>query len=74
MLTISGELKSSIDGKTVSIKDNICTTEHPTTCASKILDGYRSPYPATVVSKLRNAGAVTVGKTNLDEFGMGYVL
>jgi aspartyl-tRNA(Asn)/glutamyl-tRNA(Gln) amidotransferase subunit A len=74
MLTSLGASKSSIDGKLLSIKDNMCTIDYPTTSASKILDGYQSPYPATVVTNLCNAGAVIVGKTNLDEFGMGYVL
>lgn len=52
-------------------KDNIVTLELPTTAASKILAGFVSPYEATVVKKLREAGAVMVGKTNLDEFAMG---
>ena len=69
----TGNPRSPIDGHTVSIKDNICTEDYPTSCASKILDGYHSPYPATVVTKLRDAGAVVVGKTTLDEFGMGFV-
>lgn len=55
----------------IAIKDNICTTEFPTTCGSRGLENYRSPYHATVVSRLRAAGAVINGKTNLDEFGMG---
>jgi aspartyl-tRNA(Asn)/glutamyl-tRNA(Gln) amidotransferase subunit A len=49
----------------------MCTRGIPTTCSSKILDGWRPPYDATVVSKLRDAGAVVIGKTNLDEFAMG---
>lgn len=57
----------------VAIKDNICTTDFPTTCASRILKDYSSPYDATVVQRLRAAGAVIAGKTNLDEFGMGFV-
>jgi aspartyl-tRNA(Asn)/glutamyl-tRNA(Gln) amidotransferase subunit A len=52
-------------------KDNIATLELPTTAASKILEGFVSPYEATVVRKLREAGAVMVGKSNLDEFAMG---
>ena len=55
----------------VALKDNICTVGTPTTCASKILGGFVSPFPATIVNKLQAAGAVIVGKTNLDEFGMG---
>ena len=58
-------------GVPVAIKDNLCTLDHPTTCASRILEGYVSPYEATVVKRLRDAGAVVVGKTNLDEFAMG---
>jgi aspartyl-tRNA(Asn)/glutamyl-tRNA(Gln) amidotransferase subunit A len=52
-------------------KDNIATLGLPTTCGSRILDGYVSPFEATVVARLRAAGAVVVGKTNMDEFGMG---
>ena len=64
--------KSAIDGYLIAVKDNICTSEEPTTCASAILKGFHSPYPATVVRKLKDAGALIAGKTNLDEFGMGY--
>ena len=55
----------------VAIKDNIVTTELPTTCASRMLEGYRSPFNATVVDRLRAAGALVACKTNLDEFAMG---
>ncbi len=58
-------------GMPIAIKDNICTTNSPTTCASKILHNYTSPYQATVIEKLRDAGAVLLGKVNLDEFAMG---
>jgi aspartyl-tRNA(Asn)/glutamyl-tRNA(Gln) amidotransferase subunit A len=58
-------------GVPVAIKDNIATLHHPTTCGSRILAGYVSPYEATVVRKLREAGAVPFGKTNMDEFAMG---
>ena len=58
-------------GVPVALKDNIVTTDQPTTCASRILEGYVSPYEATVVRRLRAAGAIIAGKTNLDEFAMG---
>ena len=58
-------------GVPVAVKDNLCTLDAPTTCASKILEKYRAPYEATVVARLRAAGATIIGKTNLDEFAMG---
>jgi aspartyl-tRNA(Asn)/glutamyl-tRNA(Gln) amidotransferase subunit A len=58
-------------GVTIALKDNMCTRGVPTTCSSKILDGWKPPYNATVVDTLQAAGAVLVGKTNLDEFAMG---
>ncbi|KAL4916713.1 Glutamyl-tRNA amidotransferase subunit A, mitochondrial [Aspergillus aurantiobrunneus] len=68
---IEGKPKSRLDGRFIAFKDNICTHEFPTTCASKILDTFTSPFNATVVQKLEDAGAIIAGKTNLDEFGMG---
>jgi aspartyl-tRNA(Asn)/glutamyl-tRNA(Gln) amidotransferase subunit A len=58
-------------GVPVVVKDNLCTTDYPTTCGSRILAGYRPPYDATVVRRLRAAGAVVAGKGNMDEFAMG---
>jgi Asp-tRNAAsn/Glu-tRNAGln amidotransferase A subunit and related amidases len=58
-------------GVPVVLKDNIATLSLPTTCASRMLDGYVSPYEATVARKLRDAGAMVLGKTNMDEFAMG---
>jgi aspartyl-tRNA(Asn)/glutamyl-tRNA(Gln) amidotransferase subunit A len=58
-------------GVPIALKDNMCTRGVPTTCSSRILDGWRPPYDATVVTKLREAGAIVIGKTNLDEFAMG---
>ncbi|CDM34923.1 hypothetical protein DTO013E5_3176 [Penicillium roqueforti] len=66
-----GKPKSAVDGRLISIKDNICTRDLPTTCASGILDEYVSPFNATVVDQLEAAGAIVAGKTNMDEFGMG---
>lgn len=60
-----------LDGVTIAIKDNFCTTNVPTTCASRMLKDFVPPYDSTMSLRLRQAGAVLVGKTNLDQFAMG---
>jgi len=60
-----------LGGVPIAIKDIISIAGEPCTCASKILHGYRAPYDATVIQKLRAAGAIPFGKTNMDEFAMG---
>ncbi len=65
------EALSSLDGIPVSIKDNICQQGERVSCASRILEKFKSPYDATVISKLRQAGAILFGRTNMDEFAMG---
>jgi aspartyl-tRNA(Asn)/glutamyl-tRNA(Gln) amidotransferase subunit A len=66
-----GRRSGALAGLPIALKDNLCTTFGTTTCSSKMLANFRAPYDATVVRKLDGAGAVFVGKTNLDEFAMG---
>jgi aspartyl-tRNA(Asn)/glutamyl-tRNA(Gln) amidotransferase subunit A len=64
-------VRGPLHGIPIALKDNIVTIEAPTTCASRILEGYVSPYAATAVTRLRAAGAMIAAKTNMDEFAMG---
>jgi aspartyl-tRNA(Asn)/glutamyl-tRNA(Gln) amidotransferase subunit A len=66
-----GENPGPLAGVPVALKDNMCTRGIPTTCSSKILDNWCPPYDATAVIRLHEAGAIAIGKTNLDEFAMG---
>ena len=67
----AGEPLHGLAGVPIAVKDLLCTVGQPTTCGSRILEGWVPPYDATVVTRLRAAGMPILGKTNLDEFAMG---
>lgn len=68
---VKGEKLNPLAGVPIAVKDNICTKDMPTTCASKTLEGFIPPYNATVIEKINSLSMPIIGKTNMDEFAMG---
>jgi aspartyl-tRNA(Asn)/glutamyl-tRNA(Gln) amidotransferase subunit A len=68
---LGGGKGGPLTGIPMGIKDVLCVKDHPCNCASKILGNFRSPYDGTAIQKLKAAGAVMFGRTNMDEFAMG---
>jgi len=66
-----GGARSALDGVPIALKDNLIHEDEPCTCASRILEGFVAPYPGTAVQRLLDAGAIVIGRTNMDEFAMG---
>jgi len=74
LIAAVGKSLGGLDGAPIAIKSNFCIKGHRATAGSPMLQQFVAPYTATVVERLQEAGAVIIGTTNMDEFGMGYTL